>query len=305
MKKIICMLLAVITVLSMAACGSQVEQPEPEKNTTTMPEKMENQGTSTQPSSKPEVTEENKMEKYLGEWVYMSNGGSSLKYTFTVFPDGTLTGSGYVFEEDVCYLWEEGNSDDSDTVVLCVSKRNDFGSFSIQLTLSEDNTYIAKMKTGLGTPVYFYRPCDYEAIELTKENMLDYLVLDQYFSYDVDSFGYTNRIYNNVDVRFKEGVGRPSYCVANFVFKMVDKEVIFAEKPEDYTVGITKDTKEGKPNVWGGSTPNVTGSLSYGFYFTEQWKGNVGGQTHTCDMTFYELIGAENVTGYVYIPVKN
>ena len=277
-----------------------VKKPAPTTSSSSLPTSI--------PTSVPTGSqEENKMEKYLGEWVYMSDGGSSLKYTFTVFPDGTLTGSGYVFEEDVCYLWEEGNSDDSDTVVLCVSKRNDFGSFSIRLTLSEDNTYIAKMKTGLGTPVYFYRPCDYEVIELTKENVMQYLELEQSFRYATNDLGFTERIDNYIEVRFKEGVGRPSYCEANFRFHIITKEVTFADKPDGYTLGATLKEEDGEPFIIQYGKPELTAEYAYQFYFTERWSyvdDNLGGQTHTCEMTFYELIGAENVVGYVFIPVK-
>ena len=311
MKKIICMLLAVITVLSMAACGNQMEMPKPEKNPASMPEQVQIQETTTQPATEPEMNEESKTEKYLGTWNNMANGATSLAYTFTIHADGTLTGSGYIFEEGVCYTWKESNTYnmDENAIVLTVRKGNDYDSFelcSIKLVLSEDNTYIAQIKRGMGATVYFFRPCDYEVIELTMENMMDYLVMEQYFSYDVNEFGYTKRIYNNVDVRFKEGVGRPSYCLAEFVFNMVTKEVTFEDKPSGYTVGNTQYTEEGKPTLWGGSTPCVTGDQSYGFYFTEMWdmlNKNLGGETRTFDMTFYELIGAEAVVGKIYIPV--
>jgi hypothetical protein len=268
-------------------------------------------------TTKPAEPEIPNLDMFVGEWAYLQDSSSEREWNMVINADGTLTGDNLFLDADVVYEWTMSSIDkpDPDKIKLSVKKHKDyslpnemrFDVCTITLTRTKENTYIANVKrSSMGTGTDFYRVGDYEVVELTAENMMQYLELEQEFKYITNEFGYTQRIENWTSVRFKEGVGFPSFCTAKFRYQMTTKEVTFDEKPDGYTLGATVKTEEGEPLIYGGGTPQVTGRYAYEFYFTEYWSymdTNMGGQTHTCEMTFYELIGADAIVGKVFIPV--
>lgn len=315
MKKIICMLLAAMTALSLTACGAD-NNVEKEPSAQNPSQTASTPASSSDQNKEPEIPN---LELLVGQWVFMQTKDGQSDETFTIKADGTMEKDGKLYSFKVrepdwdddfelkltAYLMEgqEGWNATSDSHNHC---------YTIKLTRSPENTFIAAVKDEKAGQFAqyqnFFRTDDYTMVELTKENMLQYLELEQHFSYATNDFGFTERIDNHIQVRFKEGVGYPSYCVAKFVFHMTTKEVTFEDKPEGYTLGATVKEEEGKPLLMGGGTPEVTVQYAYEFYYTERWSymgENLGGQTHTCEMIFFALIDAEAIIGRVYIPVAN
>lgn len=316
MKKMICTLLAVVAALSLTACGNQENM---DNNNPATPGSSPSQNMET--SSSANQNDDSQipyMDKIVGQWAFMQTKNGQSDETFTIKPDGTMEKDGKLYSFKVrrpdwdddfelkltAYLMEgqEGYDPQGEAYNHC---------YTIKFTQSPDDTFIAAVKdekSGRFAQYYdFFRTSDYTMVELTLENMLQYLELEQHFNYATNDFGYTVRIDNMIQVRFKEGVGFPSYCTSVFVFHMVTKEVTFDEKPEGYTLGATLSEEDGQPLLMGGGTPEVTGEYSYQFNYTERWSyvsENLGGETHTCEMIFFELIGAEAIVGRVYIPVK-
>ena len=310
MKKLICMLMAAVTALSLAACGTEGDT-ETKKKREPQVEQIPTTSTVAQPAG----PEEAYVDRFVGDWVMMGKNGE--EETFTLCADGTMQKDG------VQYTWKAWAPDWNDDYLLKLSVYLMEGqegwhsggdsynhSFTIKFTETQDHTLLAAVKdekAGYYAKYYDYiRVNDYQIVELTVENMLQYLELKQSFSYGTNDFGYTEVIDNEICVQFKEGVGFPSYCTALFTYRMTTKEVTFAEKPGEYTVGSTVYVQEGEPNIWSNGNPELTGEYKYSFYYTEYWdmfQQNLGGETYTCEMIFFELIGAKALVGKVYIPV--
>lgn len=311
MKKIICMLMAVVTALSLTACGANNDA---ENNA---PNSKPSQNTEPSSFSRPEDPQIPYLDKIVGQWAFMQTKDGQSDEIFAIKANGTMEKDGKFYSFKVrepdwdddfelkltAYLMEgqEGYNPSSESHNHC---------YTIKFTKSPEDTFIAAVKDEKAGQFAgydeFFRTDDYTVVELTKENMLQYLELEQHFNYATNDFGFTERIDNQIQVRFKEGVGYPSYCVAEFVFHMTTKEVTFADKPEGYTLGATVREEDGEPMLIGGSTPEVTVKYAYQFSYTERWSfmgDNLGGETHTCEMIFFELIDAQAIIGRVYIPV--
>lgn len=312
MKKIICTLMAVVTALSLAACGANNDA---ENNA---PNSKPSQNAVPSSSSRPEEPRIPYMDKIVGQWAFMQTRDGQSDETFTIKADGTMEKDGKLYSFKVrepdwdddfelkltAYLMEgqEGYDPSGETYNHC---------YTIKFTKSPEDTFIAAVKEEKAGRFAdyedFFRTDDYTVVELTRENMLQYLELEQHFNYATNVFGYTERIDNLIQVRFKEGIGYPSYCVAKFVFHMTTKEVTFEEKPDGYTLGATVREEDGEPLLFGSGTPEVTVQYSYQFSYTERWSfmgENLGGETRTFEMIFFELIDAQAIIGRVYIPVK-
>lgn len=307
MKKLISMILTLAVALSLCACNTEKPDMDRDDSAPVTPSYIED---TTPPSSEPAEPEIPNLSMFVGQWVYMATNSTERDDTFTINADGTLE------YEDKIYTWSAQLASENANYemlihVMCPSEPgNPYATtlypYTIRLTRTPENTYVANLGRtgGMGTGTDFYRVGDYEVVELTNENVTDYLESEEYFSYGTDDFGYTCRIYRYTTVQFKEGVGFPSWCVANFVYRITEKEVTFDEKPEGYTLGQTMTCYEGQPNVWETSTPNVTGKYPYSFYFTYAWFGNEGGEKLTETVSFHELLGADKIVGKVYIPVE-
>lgn len=285
-----------------------VKKPAPTTSSSSLPTSI--------PTSVPTGSqEEDDMDKILGRWVVADEWGEDDCNTMDILPDGTLTVTGGILDAGVDYEWAL-RSVEANKVKLEVKRAKHYygpnemrpTAAYITFTRTKENTFAANVKvSSLGSGEDYYRAGDYQMVELTAENVMQYLELEQSFRYATNDLGFTERIDNYVEVRFKEGVGQPSYCKANFRFHMITKEVTFEDKPDGYTLGATVKEEDGEPFIIQYGKPELTAKYAYQFYFAERWSyvdDNLGGQTHTCEMTFYELIGAENVVGYVFIPVK-
>lgn len=306
MKNIVCILLAVITALSLIACG----------NSETPTQSPAQQQATQMPETTAAAKEDNPfLEMLVGQWELVQTRNEDLQESFTIHADGTMEMDGKV------YTWQmkEGIAGDGYELKLTArlmegqegyDPQSDNLCYVMKLERTAENTYIASVRDEnagrFADEQLFFRTCDYTVVELTLENMLQYLELEQEFVYVTNDFGFTERIDLWTRVRFREGLGYPSYCVAKFVFSKTVREVTFADRPDHYTLGATVYTEEGPADFLQYETPNVTSRMAYEFCVSERWSyvsDNMGGETHTCQMTFYELIGAEIILGRIYIPV--
>jgi len=157
------------------------------------------------------------------------------------------------------------------------------------------------------TMAYFYRETDfvdYDVIELTPENVTDYIEYYEDFSYNKSAFGEINNICNCYgDVRFKEGLGAPSYAVGELSYIVKNKYVTFDPIEGKTSIGYTVEPfgSEGTDFVKfsGKGTYLLDADIEYE---NIKWDDNDGTTPLVTKCLFKEVTGATEIFGRVYVP---
>lgn len=149
MKKIVCILMAVITALSLAACGASPETNEPNPGQKPSQNVSESASSSVAPSStKPAEPEVPNLNMFVGDWAFLQTDGNASDETFTINADGTMEKDGKI------YSWKYRTPDWDDdfelklTAYLMVGQEgyNPNGEsynhgYTIKFTRTEEDTY--------------------------------------------------------------------------------------------------------------------------------------------------------------------
>lgn len=316
MRKTMALVLALLLSVSLWGCDST--QPPattgPSAPVVTLPTE-ESQPQQTQPpETEPPMTEPADPilfdpEMLVGKWKFLADSTVDTGMTFTINADGTLIKEGWN------YTWkaEPADPETAYEAVLQVKYSRKPGmpttvfqnSFTLYLTRTPENTYLITLQSeDQGISADYYRVGDYEVLELTKDNALDYLQCSRYYTYSTTPSGYTRNIYCYTQISFREGVGAPSFFQGLLQYRVSETEVTFEPKPSKFTEGEVLRTYEDQPALWGNQLPKVTGRISYAFSEAYEWMDNSGGENGLKIIRFWEPILAEQVCGKVYIPIE-
>lgn len=151
--------------------------------------------------------------------------------------------------------------------------------------------------------VEYYREEDlkyYDVVELTTENISDYIEDKCTFTCDTNAYNEVTKIYAWNKIVFKEGLGAASYVTAEITYNYNYYTATYNHETKEIAWGeITRtDAYNGKPksiSVNGAERKSDTG---WGKKFTDNGDG-----TYTVEMVdVIEVTGAEKIIGKVYIP---
>lgn len=298
MKKLIAMILALVATLSLCACGSKdtTQNTEQSKQIAT-----ENEEVQSQESKIPNL------DMFVGQWRIVDEDQD---LTFTVNADGTLEQDG----KTLTWTVRQAHPDREYEMILTAEHPADpsfpdsspFFAFELYLTRTPENTYVAElMKSEMATRGdQYYRPCDYEVVALTVDNVLEYLQCDEYYTFRAFPDALTKyELYRYTEISFKEGVGVPSHCYGDLSYHVTLVSVMM--DANGYTEGEIVDSYD----LRGGTQLtrfSLNTSYPYQFYYDYSLWGAAGSDDlHEAQkILHHELIGAQEITGYVYIPVK-
>lgn len=283
MKKYIAMILALIVALSLCACDKTVN---------------ENNNTESVPSNEQSVPTEPaipNLDMFVGAWKPLNYNSVTPNESFTIQADGTMK---YHGKE---YTWTAEKLPESSINEMKITATDSEGknTYTIRLKRTPDDTYVANFRNYgnvMGSGTDFYRDADYTVVELTNDNVLDYVETEEKFVFDTNNDGYTKTVEHKLYVRFKDSVGYLSEGNVNFITKATYQEVHFEAKPGNHTLGEVKSTSNnGSLNrVWLSG-----GSESY--CYTNTWWVTYPGEAFTVAFTFNELIGVEWCDGRVFL----
>ncbi|MBE6978381.1 MAG: hypothetical protein E7438_07130 [Ruminococcaceae bacterium] len=287
MKKYFALILALALALSLCACESTTLDTNHDDNDT--PATTE----ATVPSepAEPEIPNLN---MFVGTWKRFTESSLNPNESFTLNANGTMLKDGKT------YTWTATETPQSYLYEMEISvKYEDTDAFTIRLQRTPDDTYMANFRNSgnvMGSGTDFYRDEDYTVVELTEDNLLDYVESRVEFEYETDKDGYTQGTYRKLYIGFKDTVGYPSYGNANFISTTTYQEVTFDAKPDGYTLGEVKNvyTNLSINGVW------LTGGDGCWCSSTYNWSVE-SGQTNTILWDFDVLTGVDFCSGRVFL----
>ena len=290
MKKYIAMILTLVLALSLCACGNNSE------NNMNANTNLESNPTSeSSVPSEPSVPEIPNLDMFVGTWKLIEANSYAQAQTFTINADYTMTCDGEA------YTWtaDELSASSIYEMEITVKDQSDSPVFTIRLQRTPDDTYSANFRNYgnvMGSGTDFYRDEDYSVVELTEENVLEYVETENKFVFDTDKEGFTKSVAHKLYIRFKDSVGYLSNGNVNFTAKGTYQNVRFEAKPGNHTLGEVKSTSDSSSlnGVWLSG-----GSESY--CYTTTWWVSQPGEAFETAFTFYELIGADWCNGRVFI----
>ncbi|MBO5322631.1 MAG: hypothetical protein J6A88_00810 [Oscillospiraceae bacterium] len=284
MKKYIALILTLVMALSLCACGNTNDEKtnEPESNPTI------EESIPTEPSIP-------NLEMFVGAWSALKYNSVVPNDSFSINADGTMK---YHGKE---YTWTAEKLPESSINEMEITAADAEGNnaYTIRLKRTPDDTYVANFRkygNVMGSGTDYYRDADYTVVELTEDNVLDYVETEVKFVFDTNSDGFTKTVEHKLYIRFKEGVGYLSVGNVNFVTKATYQDVHFEAKPGNYTLGEVKSISDnGSLNrVW------LTGG-SESYCYTTTWWVSKPGEAFKVAFTFNELTGVEWCDGRVFL----
>ncbi len=309
MKKLIAIILSLVTALSLCACGAKEPVDEP-KN----PSQSAQEGEQTQPKdSQPEATQPEQpqipnLDMFVGKWNIVEENFLTEVATFEIKADGTLEANG----ETLTWTAEKAHPDSKYEMILKVEYPADPSfpnsvptrAFDLRLTRTPENTYVAEKRlTQMSTTGdQFYREGDYEVVELNDQNAMEYLQEEQaYYTFDVKN-DKEYKVVRNEEIKFKDGLGALSYCSGGLVMETTYVEIRLTGDAKDFTEGAVTSTNVNEDGVWSNIRINEPRQYTYTLY----WFGEVGSADlqKPGSMECNHLIGTKDISGYVFIPVK-
>lgn len=313
MRKRVALVLVPVLLMCLWGCHAEEEPvttlPTVSLGTVTLPTVQQTEPSVTEPSQ-PAEPEQIDPQMFVGQWKFLADSVVDTGMTFTINEDGTL------IKEGRSYKWEAEQADPASKYEVLLRVQYDRkpgkpitvhqNSFLLYLDRTLENTYIATLVSDdQSASSDFYRVSDYEILELTAENMMEYMQCTRYFTYSTTDAGYTSNIYCYTRIGFREGVGQPSFCQTLLQYAVSEVEVTFEEKPSRYSQNVVLRTYEDQPQTWGGQITKVTGRTPFTFSDGYEWPDNKGGSTLTKIIRYWELTGGEQVFGRVYIPIRS
>ena len=308
MKKMIAMILAMMTVLSLCACGAN--QPAPETGKPAASVSQTTQPAVTQPeATQPEATRPQipGLDLFVGTWHIVEENALTKVAAFTIREDGTLEANG----EILTWTAQEAPSDRSYEMVLKVQASTDSGNpnslstwaFDLYLTRTPENTFVAEMRRSqmATTGDAFYREGDYEVVELNDENAMEYLQqVPEYNAFQKKS-DQEYRVVRSGKIQLREGLGALSYCTGTFVFDVTYVELFLTEAADSFTEGKVTGTSVDDQSTF--DTIRIGEPREYNY--TLYWFGTQGsaGLKLPGYRECRQLTGMKGASGYIFIPV--
>ena len=298
MKKMIAMILVLVAILSLCACGAN----EPAKSA----------GGQTEPeATQPEEPKIPNLEMFEGKWMIVEADFLDEITELVINEDGTMEVNGELLN----WTAEKAHPNSGFEMILTVEYPADpnfpnsqaMWAFDFYLKRTPENTYVAEMRESQysSSGEQFYREGDYEVIALTDDNAMEYLEqLPAEIGFKVDartdfpSGYYASRIER---VTLKDGLGFYSYFSGGLVFEQTYVETFLNDDAtgtlEGAVLSTSTDTR--------GTYNTINSEYSYEYTYTVSWFGFPGSADleKSGAMECNRLTGTENASGYIFIPV--
>lgn len=301
MKKIIAMILALVTMMSLCACGAAPAspttaspvQPGQSQSVTTQPEAT--QPEATQPAQ-PQIPD---LDMFVGKWNIVEENFLTEIATFTIHADGTLEKNG----EILTWTAQQAHPDRDYDMILRVEYPTDPGTraFDLYLTRTPENTFAAQLRksqfSNKGDD--FYREGDYEVITLTDENAVRYLQQMPETNTFIHKKEGEYQVQRNTQIRMKEGLGALSRFSGTLVFEISYVQMWLNESLDGFTEGDVTGT-----SLDDSQYANI-GEYSWEYTYNAYWFGNAGDVSLKNENSMHcrQLVGTQDVSGVVFIPV--
>lgn len=297
MKKTIAMILTLITILSLCACGANdAAQSKGETN-----QAQQQTAPSTTAPAEDQIPN---LSMFEGKWNIVGGDFLDEITTFVIHADGTLTAN------DIIYTWTASMASPNARyeMLLQVSHPDSASwAFDLRLTRTPEDTYVAEMRVSKAsnTGDQFYREADYQVVEITDENAMEYLYqvpAETTFkvkenSVSVDEY----KVVRTEVIRFRDGVGALSYCSGKLLFEQTYMELHLTDNATGFTEGQVT-----APYVdQNGKYSNISIVYPWEYTYTVYWFGEVGSADlqKVGMMECNQLIGTKDIHGFVFIPV--
>lgn len=301
MKKIVSLLLVIASLLSLTACGGNsapAELTTAPHNSTTPPIVSGNESNSTDPTT--ETSPEAEPFPFAGTWRKIQKTAEKTETCYVIDEDGNM--KHYITADSEPYEYQLANHDFSATD-RCFTFRNEYGTTkTLEFEIKDSLYYISEYASSYGY-TYFYREedyTDYDIIELTTENVTQYLDTTYHIWHDKDDYGDITSIYADPKGTFKEGLGLGSFLLGQINYNYSYKMLTYNPNTGEYTVGETV-------SIWECNYTDEFKFCAIGDYKSTLIKRadtqeNGDGTYLLKDVRSYEFTGAEKVIGKVYVP---
>lgn len=300
MKKMIAMILMLVTILSLCACGAK-EPAQP----------AEEGGQVQQETTMPEEPKVPNLEMFQGKWMIVEADFLDEITALDIHEDGTMEVNG----EILTWTAQKAHPNSGYEMILNVEYPADpnfpnseaMWAFDFYLKRTAENTYVAEMRESqyATSGDQFYREGDYEVIALTDENAMEYLEqLPAESTFEAkDSFGSSKeyRAIRKEVIKLKDGLGALSNFSGKLIFEKTYVEIYLNDDATGVVEGNDVNTYVDEQGVW----DKIDTEYAREYTYTVYWCGAPGDSSlekHGA-MECNRLIGTKDVSGNVFIPV--
>jgi predicted small lipoprotein YifL len=303
MKKIVSLLLVLVSLLSLTACGGNsapTDTTTTPDNSTTAPVVSDNENTSTEPTT--ETAPEAEPFRFAGTWRQVQKRAEETETRYVLDEDGNVTSYiGYDDRNPFKYTFVKEEESHGEWYVDF--KSDNGGKLSLTFTLVDGHYCIIEYAFNERDRQYFYREedyADYNIVELTTENFAQYLDNSYNIWYQTDDYGEITYIFADTYPTFKEGLGLGSFFLGEVNHNYSYKMITYDPNTGEYTVGETVSTWE-----CGYTTEFkfcAIGNYHRSWASAADIQKNDDGTYLLKEIETYEFIGAEKVIGKVFVP---
>lgn len=307
MKKAMTMILVLMTALSLCACGAKQSADAPKDRPVPENQQAEVLGEIPQETNQPDAPTVPNLDMFVGKWNIVEADFLDEITMFDIKADGTMEMNG----ETLTWTAEKASPNSSYEMLLTVQYPADpsypnslpVKAFDLRLTRTPENTFVAEMRqTQMSTSGdQYYREADYQVVEITDANAMQYLEqVPEFYTFEAKN-GNEYRVVRNGEIKLKDHVGALSYCVGNLIFEKSYVEVRLTDAADDFTEGNVVNTYVDEQGVF--DTIRIDSSRQY--TYTVSWFGTPGSPDlqRVGLMECCRLVSTQDISGYVFLPV--
>lgn len=317
--KLLTIILAFATLLTLTACGgdnaTEAEKEVSEKSEITeSTESSDNSDeipsdTSENTDTSSTVPEEESIYPLAGTWKRVQKTADVEENYFVIDNNGYLT-EYYIYSDGETSVYEYSLDNDyrdvewTDSVKLyfqAVTGRK--GQSMTFEKVSGHYTYTEYDSRGRISN-YYYREedmADYDVIELTSENVGQYIEDYCYFTHNTDDYGDITSITAWNEIRFKEGLGAPSYIFGELTYKINYRTATYNPETKEIVWGEiyeTDDSNDFTKKVQCCGIGDYVSNTGWNKNYSENGDGTYAVES----VDILEITGAEKIIGKVYVP---
>lgn len=301
MKKIVSLLLVIASLLSLTACGGNSAPTDTTiapDNSTTAPIVSDPESNPTDPTT--ETTPEAEPFRFAGTWRKIPKTTDAEEPFYIIDEDGNMRYCINVDSKPSKYSFNGENTWDNGSCTVYFKN----GYLSEYLNFHhKGDLYYAETYDSYGVSEYYYREedyTDYNVIDLTPENVTQYIETSYCIWYDTNVYDDITNIYVDKFATFKEGLGVGSFVFGDLTYTTSYRNLTYNPTTGEYTIG--ESDKQHEPER--AKKFLFCAADRYGENSTTvaDKKKNDDGTYLLLNEPYYEFTGAEKVIGKVFVP---